>query len=65
VGCFEGHGLPKESQQPGEPGKILREGSGRDLPGDGVCVCVCVCVVTEEWLEHLKACIKAESGHFE
>jgi hypothetical protein len=24
-----------------------------------------VCVVTAEWLEHLKACIKAESGHFE
>ena len=37
MGCFEGHGLPKESQQPGEPEEILREGSGRDLPGDGVC----------------------------
>jgi hypothetical protein len=24
-----------------------------------------VCVVTAKWLERLKACIKAESGHFE
>jgi len=43
VGCFEGHGLPKESQQPGEPEEILRAGSGRDPPGDSVCVCVCAC----------------------
>jgi len=37
VGCFEGRGLPKESQQPGQPEVILREGSSRDLPGDSVC----------------------------
>jgi len=59
VGCFEGHGLPKESQQPVEPDEILCEVSSRDLPGERVCV------VTAEWLEGLKACIKAESGHFE
>ena len=37
MGCFEGHGLPKESQQPGEPEEILCAGSGRDPPGDSVC----------------------------
>jgi len=37
VGCFEGHGLLKASQQPGEPEEIPREGSDRDLPGDSAC----------------------------
>ena len=34
MSCFEGHGLPKESQQPEE---IVREGSGRDPSGNSVC----------------------------
>jgi len=37
VGCFEGHGLPKATQQPGEPEEIPLEGSGRDPPGDSAC----------------------------
>ena len=37
VGCFGGHGLPKASQQPGQPEEIPRESSGRDLPGDVAC----------------------------
>jgi len=37
MGCFEGHGLPKVSQQPGEPEEIPFEGSGRDHPGDSAC----------------------------
>jgi hypothetical protein len=36
VGCFRGHGVPKVSQQPGEPEEIPCEGSSRDPPGDGV-----------------------------
>jgi len=37
MGCFEGHGLPKVSQQPGKPEEIPFEGSGRDPPGDSAC----------------------------
>jgi hypothetical protein len=37
VGCFGGHGLPKASQQPGQPDEIPRESSGRDPPGEGAC----------------------------
>ena len=37
VGCFGGHGMPKASQQPGEPEEIPCEGSGRDPPRDGAC----------------------------
>jgi len=37
MGCFEGHGLLKASQQPGQSVEIPRESSGRDPPGDGVC----------------------------
>ena len=37
MGCFGGHGVPKASQQPGEPEEIHCEGSGRDTPGDGEC----------------------------
>jgi len=37
VGCFEGQGLPKASQQPGEPEEIPCEGSSRDTPGDSAC----------------------------
>ena len=35
--CFEGPGLPKASQRPGEPEEIPREGSGRNPPGDSAC----------------------------
>ena len=37
VRCFGGHGLPKASQQLGQPEEIPRESSGRDPPGDGAC----------------------------
>ena len=37
MGCFEGHGLPKASQQPGEPEEIPHYSSGRDSPGDSAC----------------------------
>jgi len=37
VGCFGGHGVPKVSQQPGEPEEMPFEGSSRDPPGDGAC----------------------------
>jgi len=50
VGCFEGHGFLKASQQPGEPEEIPPE---------------TVRVVTAEWPEHLNACVEAEGGHFE
>jgi hypothetical protein len=36
-GYFEGHGLLKASQQPGEPEEISFEGSSRHLSGGGVC----------------------------
>ena len=35
MGCFEGHGVLKPSQQPGEPEEIHCEDSGRDPPEDG------------------------------
>ena len=35
--CFEGCGLLKVSQQPGEPAEIPGEGSSRDPPWDGAC----------------------------
>ena len=56
--CFEEHGLPKGSQQPGEPKEIPCEGSGCDPM-------VTVCVVIPEWPERLKACVEEEGGHFE
>jgi len=37
VGCFGGHGVPKASQQPGEPEENPCEGISRDPPGDGAC----------------------------
>ena len=37
MGYFGGHGLPKASQQCGQPEDISRESSGRDPPEDGVC----------------------------
>ena len=37
MGCFEGHGMPKASQQLGEPEEIPCVGSTRDPPGDGAC----------------------------
>ena len=37
MGCFGGNGMPKASQQPGEPEEIPYEGSGRDPSGDGAC----------------------------
>ena len=37
VGCFEGHGLAKATQQPGEPEEIPLEGSGRDPLEDSAC----------------------------
>ena len=37
VVCSGGHGVPKASQQPGEPEEILCEGSGIDPNGDGGC----------------------------
>jgi len=37
VGCFRGHGMPRTSQQPGEPKEIPCKGSDRDPPGDGAC----------------------------
>jgi len=49
-GLFGGHSLPKASQQPGQPEEIPLEK---------------VRATTAEWLEHLKACVKAEGSHFE
>ena len=37
MGSFGGHGLPEESQQPGQSEEIPCEISGRDPPGDGAC----------------------------
>jgi len=37
VGCFGGHGLPKASQQRGQPEEIPSESNGRDPPEDGAC----------------------------
>jgi len=37
MGCFEGHGLLKASQQPGEPEEIPSEGSGTDSPRYSAC----------------------------
>ena len=37
VGYFGGHGIPKASQQPGEPEEPPCEGSGRYPPGDRTC----------------------------
>ena len=37
MGCFGGHGVPKASQQPGEPVEIPCEGNARDPTGDGAC----------------------------
>jgi len=37
VGYFGGHGLPKASQQPGQPEEIPRASSSRDPPGDSAC----------------------------
>jgi len=52
VGRFGGYGVAKVSQQPGEPEEIPCEGSGRDpLETE--------CAATAQWLEHLKACVKA------
>jgi hypothetical protein len=36
-GMFGGHGLPKASQQPGQPEEIPHESSGREPPGDSAC----------------------------
>jgi len=36
-GWFGGHGMPKASQQPGEPEEIPCEGSSRHPPGYGAC----------------------------
>jgi hypothetical protein len=36
VGCFQGHGMLKAIQQPGEC-EIPCEDSSRDPPGDGAC----------------------------
>ena len=32
MGCFGGRGLPKASEQPGQPEEILRESSGQRSP---------------------------------
>ena len=53
VGCFGGHGLPKESQQPGQPE------AAAEIPLE------MVRAATEEWPEHFKSCVRAEGGHFE
>ena len=53
MGCFEGCGMLKASQQPGDPEEIPCEGSGRDPLGDGVFA------ATAEWPERLKACVEA------
>ena len=58
MGCFGGHGLPKESQQPGQSEEIPRESSARDPPGN-------VRAAIAEWQERLKACVEADGGHFE
>jgi len=58
VGCFRGHGLSKASQQPGQSEENPRE-SGGISPMETVRAAIA------EWPEHLKACIKAEGGHFE
>jgi len=52
VGCFGGHGVPKASQQPGQPEEVPCEDSGRDpLETDRA--------VTAEWPEHLRAFVEA------
>ena len=56
--CFEENGLPKGSQQPGEPKEIPCEGSCCDPM-------VTVRAVIPEWPEHLKACVEEEGSHFE
>ena len=58
MGCFGGHGLPKASQQPGQPEEIPLESSGRDPSG-------AVRAAIAEWPDGLKACVEAEGGHFE
>jgi len=50
--------LPKAPQQPGQPEEIPRESSGKDP-------LKMVCAAIAEWLERIKACVGAESGHFE
>jgi len=50
--------LPKASQQPGQSEEIPRESNGRYPPGDSACR-------DSNWPERLKACVEAESGHFE
>jgi hypothetical protein len=58
VGYFEGHGVPKASQQPREPEEIPCEGSVRDpLETEGAAMA--------EWPEGLKAWVEALGGHFE
>jgi len=47
VGCFGGHGMPKVSQEPGEPGQIPLETER---------------VVIAEWPERLKACVEVEAA---
>jgi len=52
LGSFGGHGMPKASQQPGEPEEIPWEGSGRDpLEMERAS--------TAEWPGCLKACVEA------
>ena len=53
VGCFGGHGLSKASRQSGQSEKIPHENGGRDPPIE------MVRAATEEWQEHLKACVEA------
>jgi len=49
VGCFGGHGLPKVSQQRGQPEEIPLE---------------TVRAMITEWPEHLKVCVGADGSHF-
>jgi len=58
VGCFRGYGLPKASQQPGQPEEIPHEAAA-EIPLEKVHATIA------EWPEHLEACIAAEDGHFE
>ena len=52
MGCFGEHGIPRASQQPGEPEEIPCEGSDTDPPETER-------AVTAEWPEGLKACVEA------
>ena len=56
--CFGEHGLPKVSQQPGQPEETLVK-STAEISLEMVRAAIA------EGLERLKACVGAEGGHFE